>query len=95
MARALHLQVFQIAFKSYYHELSDWNSEYITALTELDALKKFASRHNIPSSQNQPPNDWRWWDGEWYMSFRFIRQVQQKPRACPHCQGTGIISEEV
>ena len=84
-------RVFQVAYKSFYHELSDWNSEYINATTKKDALRVFASRHNIGVSENKSPKNWRWWDDEWYMSFRFIREVDQKPKVCPCCHGTGII----
>ncbi len=84
-------KVFQIAYKSFYHELSDWQSEYIGAATRKDALWIFASHHNIGVSKTQSPKNWRWWDGEWYMSFRFIRQVKQRPKPCPHCHGTGYL----
>lgn len=84
-------KVFQIAYKSFYHELSDWQSEYIKAATRKDALRIFASRHKIGGNKNKPPQQWHWWDGDWYMHLRFIRQVKQEPKPCPHCHGTGYL----
>jgi hypothetical protein len=84
-------RVFQIAYKSFYHEFSDWNSEYINAATKKAALRVFAFRHNVGFRENKSPQNWRWWDGEWYMSFRFIREVAQKPKVCPRCHGTGSV----
>jgi len=85
------VKVFQIAYKTFYHEMSDWSSEYIKTTNRKDALRIFASRHNIKPSRNKSPQNWRWWNGEWYMSFRFIREIKQKPQVCPCCKGTGAI----
>ena len=85
------LKVFEIAYKSYYHELSDWSHDHIKAVDKKNALRIFASRHHIKTRQREHPENWRWWNGEWYMAFRYIHEIQQKPKPCPHCQGTGII----
>ncbi len=85
------LKVFEIAYKGNYHELSDWEIDYIRAKNQTDALRIFVNRHRIKSQYKRRTQDWYWWDGEWYMSFRYIREVDQKPKICPHCHGTGKV----
>ena len=87
----LKLKVFEIAYKCYYHELSDWAHDLIRAKDKTNALRIFASRHHIKTRQGEQPENWRWWDGDWYMSFRYIHEIEQTPGPCPHCHGTGII----
>ncbi len=89
------LRLFQVAYKRYYHELSEWSCDYVRARDTKDALRIFGNRHRIRQLDVNHAEDWRWWDGECYLSFRFIRETTQKPKACPHCQGTGFLLSEM
>jgi regulation of enolase protein 1 (concanavalin A-like superfamily) len=85
------LKIFKVAYKCYYHELSDWAHDHIRAKDKENALRVFASRHRINIQQEEKPENWRWWDGDWYMCFCRIDEMEQMPKLCPHCQGTGKI----
>ncbi len=87
----LKLKVFEVAYKRYYHELSDWSCDYIRAKDKKNALRIFASRHRIKPRQGEQSENWRWWDGESYMAFRYIHEIDRVPKPCPHCQGAGMI----
>src|SRR5574341_1877797 len=83
------LKAFEIAYKCYYHEFSDWSKDQVNAKDRKNALRIFASRHRIKTGREEQPENWRWWDGDWYMAFRSIRELERAPKLCPHCQGTG------
>ena len=82
------IKTFEVAFKAYYHETSDWCTDYIRAHNKGAALKTFARRHQI-GKLGQPSN-WRWWEGDRYMAFKFIKPVLRVP--CVECRGTGVVS---
>ena len=86
-------KIFEIAYKCFRHELSDWSHEYVRAADRKNALRIFASRHHIKTHKGDQPTYWYWWDGDWYMSFRLIREIERLPQKCPHCRGTGMILE--
>lgn len=87
----LKLQVFEVGYKCYYHELSDWARDHIRAKDKKNALRIFASRHYIKARRGEQAENWRWWDGDWYMSFRYIHEVEQTPKPCPRCHGMGTV----
>jgi len=74
------MKMFEIAYKRYYHDLSDWSVDYLKARNQRDALRIFANRHRIKSRRIKGSQDWYWWDGEWYMSLRYIRETDHKPK---------------
>ncbi len=85
------LKIFEIAYKRYHRELSDWSVDYLRAKDQQNALRIFTNRHRIKIHRSPHTQDLYWWDGEWYMSLRYIRETDQQPRPCQHCRGTGIV----
>ena len=83
-------KTYEVGYKGYYHEYSEWHTCYIQAGSEQQALRKFANQHRINSVKGDDPENWRWEDGDWYMAFRYIKEVSVKP--CPHCRGIGVVS---
>lgn len=86
----MELKTFKVSFKSYYRELCDWGSEYVKARNRRTALRKFATKHVVKSANCDDPEDWRWWEGDWYHAFHLIEEVARTPRICGHCKGAGL-----
>ena len=90
MASALKpsVRTYEIGYKGYYYEMSEWYSCVIEAINKQDALKQFAQQRDLelPSREIE---SWRWEEGPWLMTFRYIKEVEL--RECPHCHGTGIL----
>jgi hypothetical protein len=84
------MKTFEVGYKSYYHETSDWCSDLITAKTEKEALRKFAKLHRIKKPDLSKPHEWKWWDGDWYMSFAYVKPVTKQ--RCPLCGGNGEVA---
>jgi len=82
------MKTFEVGFKEYYYELSDWTSENIKARDEQDALRRFAKRHGLERTTD--PTTWTWCEGDWHFTFRYIKPVTIKD--CPHCKGSGQVS---
>ncbi len=87
----MKLRTFKISFKLYYHEVCDWSSEYIRSKNKRTALRRFARLHKIKNADGDDPENWHWWEGDWYNTFRLIKEVAGKPQPCPHCDGAGAI----
>jgi hypothetical protein len=83
-------QLFEIGFKCYYRETSEHLTEHIRANNPEEAFRKFSRMHKIRSTTLQQAENMQWWDGEWLMSYRYIREVISIP--CPHCDGSGVIT---
>jgi hypothetical protein len=83
-------KTYEVGYKGYYHEHSEWYTCYIQAGNEQQALRKFAGQHKINPVNGDDPENWRWEDGDWFMVFRYIKEVGIKP--CPHCRGTGVVA---
>ncbi|MBI4547166.1 MAG: hypothetical protein HY707_04245 [Ignavibacteriae bacterium] len=84
------MKTFEIGYKMYYHETSEWGVELVNARTIQNALKTFLRKGSIKDKNlSQAPN-WKWWEGDWYYAFRYSKEV--KVVSCPHCSGTGVIS---
>jgi hypothetical protein len=64
----------------------EYYSEIIKAKTEKSALNKFAKIHNIKANDIISTS---WWDNNWLMEFRNIKEITE--HTCPHCNGTGKI----
>ena len=86
------MKTFEVGFNEYYHELASWTFENVNARNKQDALRRFARRHGIRGIGTDATM-WKWWEGDWYFTFRYIRPVEIKN--CPRCQGTGHIAVEL
>ena len=84
------LRMFEIGFKSVYHEFDEWNCDYVKALDRRTALRWFARRHKIENADLDNPETWRWQVGDWRVSFRYVKEVTMIP--CKQCDGTGQIA---
>ncbi|MGO9586597.1 MAG: hypothetical protein ACLP2Y_10425 [Limisphaerales bacterium] len=83
-------KVFEIGFKGYLRESSEWYSEHIKARNEGAALQKFACTHKIKTPKGETPEIKEWWDNDWLMKFQYIKLVNVIE--CPHCFGKGVIA---
>jgi hypothetical protein len=83
------LRTFEVGYKGYYHEYSEWYTSFIRARDEQQALRKFAKEHRIKLVEGEDLENWRWEDGDWFMALRYIREARVKP--CPHCHGIGVV----
>jgi hypothetical protein len=83
------MNTYAISYKGYYHELSEWDCEYVRARDEASALRQFAKTHDIPIDTDPDYTNWRWEENDWVHVFKFIKQITLK--RCPHCDGTGEI----
>lgn len=81
-------KTYEVGYKGYFHEQSEWYVHHLQARDEQQALRKFARERRIRSASKDDPESWRWEEGDWLMVFRYIKEVHTKP--CPHCHGTGI-----
>jgi hypothetical protein len=81
---------FEIGFKGFYREQSEWYTDHVRARERQGALKTFARKHGIKIRNYGRPAHWQWWDNEWLMQFRYIKPVVKV--RCSACQGTGLIS---
>jgi len=68
---------FEIGFKLYYGESSEWGTETLRATTREDALQEFARHKKIGGSKLIPFQDWSWNEGVWDASFRYVKRVDQ------------------
>lgn len=75
-------KTFEIGFKLYYGETSEWGIETLRAATKEEALREFARRKRIEESKLTPFRNWRWGEGVWSASLRYVKEV--KHVACPH-----------
>jgi hypothetical protein len=89
---AMKTRTFKISFKMYYHELSEWSSDYIAAKSKSAALRSFIARHKIKEAKLKHQKTLRWWEGDWYMVFQLIEEVPTTPKVCPHCRGSGTLA---
>jgi hypothetical protein len=85
-------RIYEVGYKGYLREESEWYAFYLRARDEQQALRKFARQRRIKSADKNDPESWRWEEGDWLMTFRYIKEVSLKP--CPRCQGTGIVAVE-
>ena len=70
------LKSFEVTHQGYYHEFDEIYHTRIKARNQADALGKFASRHRIAESRKKKPENWEWWDGDWYMVFVRVQQLK-------------------
>lgn len=89
MPRTLSRRLFEIGFKGYYGEGSEWHAERVRAVTRADALRIFAARHRLKGATSRNADEWRWWDGDWFMAFRYVKKADT--RRCPSCRGSGQV----
>ena len=83
----------EVGYKGYYHEYSEWYAEYVEAVDVRHALREFALRHGMGNVLVENTDKWRWEEGDWLMSFRYVKAADTKP--CPFCNGTGKIHAEL
>lgn len=83
------MKTFQIGYKLYYGETSDWGTETIKAKNKQEALLSFTKKRSVERGSSSRCTDWRWNEGSWLAAFRYIKEV--KLIACPHCCGIGVI----
>ncbi|MGH9670754.1 MAG: hypothetical protein ACRD3A_11670 [Terriglobales bacterium] len=84
------MKTFEIAVKSYYHELSEWCYVLVKADNREEALLSFAKRHKLRATEIRHPESWRWYEGDFFMAFRYIKETRGKRRGCILCHGTGM-----
>ena len=77
----------ELGYKGYYHEHSEWYTEYLKASSQREALRKFARRHRVGQVNLRNAEQWEWWENDWFMAFRYVKPAESKP--CSSCQGTG------
>lgn len=80
--------LFEVGFKGFYRETSEYFTEHIRANNPEEALGKFCRMNKIDITAPQQTENMQWWDGEWLMSYRYIRDVITSP--CPYCDGSGV-----
>ncbi len=80
----------ELGYKGYYHEHSEWYTEHIKTTSRREALRKFARRHRVGRVNLRNAEQWKWWEGDWFTAFRYVKKSDVRP--CHHCQGTGKIS---
>jgi hypothetical protein len=82
--------MFEVGFKGYYREISEHFTKHIRANNSEEAFKKFCRMQKIRDTTLQHAENLQWWDGEWLMLYRYVREVEVIP--CPHCDGLGVIT---
>jgi hypothetical protein len=80
--------LFEVGFKGYYRETSEHFTEYVKANNQEMALSKFCRMKKISITTLQQIENVQWWEDEWLMSFRYVREVVSIP--CLHCNGSGV-----
>jgi hypothetical protein len=90
MVSALKSRVrnYEIGYKGYYHEMSEWYSCVIEAKNEQEALRRFAQERQLELPSREIEN-WHWEENDWLMAFRYIKEVEIQ--TCPTCHGTGTL----
>jgi hypothetical protein len=78
----MKLRIFRISFKLYYRELCDWGCEYVKARNRQMALQKFGKKHGVESTSVDDPENWRWWEDDWYYAFQLVEEVAGVPEQC-------------
>jgi hypothetical protein len=86
------MKTVEVGYKTYYHEFSDWCIDLIKARNEKAALRKFAKLHQIEESEVERPQDWKWWEGDWFNALAYVKPVTV--HTCPLCHGQGQVSLE-
>ena len=86
------MKTYEVGYKAYYHEHTDWCADYIRATDKTAALKRFAKKHKITEAANTKPLYWHWWEEDWFMALAYIKPITEKE--CPHCDGTGLLHVE-
>lgn len=66
------MKTFEIGFKLVYGETSEWGLALIRAVTKSEALKRFAKRKRVKDCRVTRRSLWRWNEGVWSASFRYI-----------------------
>jgi len=82
------VQTYEIGYKGYHHEMSEWYSQVIKAKDEREALKRFARQRHV-KPPDQDIENWHWEENDWLMAFRYIKKVELQ--TCPHCRGAGTL----
>ncbi len=90
MRQSARVKTFEVGYKGYYHEHSEWYTDYIEAEDEGHALAKFAKEHRFKLVAHGETGNCRWEEGEWFMAFQYIKEVKIQP--CDRCRGTGVVA---
>lgn len=96
-------KTYEIGYKGFYCEHTEWFTAYMKAIDEKEARRKFVTEHFI-TRQDIEDGDFDafkrgesdkliWWEAEWLMDFRYLKEVNMKP--CPLCGGTGKIAVDI
>jgi len=74
---------FEIGYKGFLGQESEWFTERVRAINHSDALELFAKHHRI---KGEAPKweTWRWEDNDWLMGMRYCKEV--KKVRCPACR---------
>jgi len=86
----MRMKTFEIQYKCYYGETSDYGCEYVRARDKNAALRKFARSRGMYKVDLENVDNWRWESGVWFEKFKYIQEVDVIP--CPHCGGTGEVA---
>jgi hypothetical protein len=88
------MKTFEIHYISRNREQKEHCSEIIKALSEENALRKFAKMSNVKDYKQFFDENFYWEDGEseWLAWYRGIEEI--KLIKCPQCNGTGKMKIE-
>ena len=81
-------KLFEVGFKGYYRETAEHFAEHVRAHSPQEALGKFGRMKKIEIGKLVQIDQTQWWEDEWLMSLRYVREVMSIP--CPHCEGSGV-----
>jgi hypothetical protein len=81
------MKTFEIHYVGRYVEHKEYYTETVKARTQKSALNKFGKPYKL-KAVDLLTNE-TWWDGDWLMEFRSIREV--KEQTCSNCNGQGKI----
>ncbi len=86
----MKLKTYEIQFKCYYGETSDYGCTFIQARDQNAALRKFARQKRLGKVDPGDADNWTWECGVWFERFKFIKEVEIVP--CPYCEGKGEVA---
>jgi hypothetical protein len=101
------MPTYRISYKSHFYEHDEYGHEDVEAPSEAEAMKVFVEGrlfdvdhiedYDGPEPETladvDPSRLKAWWEGDWLIVFRTVRETDMLP--CPVCHGEGEAHQEL